>query len=134
MFFSSSFHLIFDATPLWDEHKMHRCDKNADGRITEEEVKEVEEEEIDDKQEEENEEEIVGKQQQEEDEEKNDPPQVRIPNSYLEKEIFSSQQLARELKMALVTEIESSQSLRNLIEDLKSSHETSKVSASFYAF
>ena len=37
VFFSSSFLLIFD------EHKMHRCDKNADGRITEEEVKEVRE-------------------------------------------------------------------------------------------
>ena len=70
----------------------------------------------------------------EEGEEKNDPPQVRSPHSYLENEIFSSQQLARELKMALVSEIESSQSLRNLIEDLKSSHETSKVSASLYAF
>ena len=73
-------------------------------------------------------------QEEEEGEEKNDPPQVRSPHSYLENEIFSSQQLARELKMALVSEIESSQSLRNLIEDLKSSHETSKVSASLYAF
>ena len=77
---------------------------------------------------------VQQEQQQEEGEEKNDPPQVQIHNSYLEKEIFSSQQLARELKMALVSEIESSQSLRNLIEDLKSSHETSKVSASCYAF